>query len=318
MLTSPPVTSNPAQPVEVRELRKSLGGRLVLDRVNLSVIPGETLGLLGPNGAGKSTLIRMMAGLRLPDSGTVEIFGQRPGSPRAKELTGYVPQEIALYPILTARQNLTTFARYQGLRGDRVKEAVQKALEWSGLSERGSDRTGDLSGGMRRRLNIAAGILHDPKILFLDEPTVGVDPQSRERIFAMIGELRCRGISIVYTTHYMEEAERLCDRIAIIDRGCIIAEGTRQELVRQTVGERQLFRLKCEIPMPERLRQTLLSRNVSVEGQDVHVSLLQPAEEIRGLLELFDAEKVPVQSLSLESHTLESVFLHLTGKELRE
>ena len=253
-------------PLIVNNVAKSFNGRKALNGVSLEVREGEVLGLLGPNGAGKSTLVRTIMGRVTPDAGEITIFGAaaRAGDNAAREQVGVVPQEIALYPLLTARENLLVFGRYYGLRGEKLDEAIQQSLTWAGLTERAFDTTKKLSGGMKRRLNMAAGVIHKPRLLLLDEPTVGVDPQSRERIYQMIEALRADGVSLIYTTHYMEEAERLCDRIAIIDQGKIIAIGTKDELVRSTIGE------KREIVM---------------------------------------VEKVP---------SLEAVFLHLTGKELRE
>ena len=253
-------------PIEIDSVVKSFNGRRALDGVTLSLGQGEVLGLLGPNGAGKSTLVRMIMGRVRPDSGDVRIFGKpaAAGDNVARAEVGIVPQEIALYPNLSSFENLTVFGRYLGLKGAALDEAIARALTWSALSDRAGEGVKNLSGGMKRRLNMAAGVLHRPKVLLLDEPTVGVDPQSRERIYEMIEGLEADGTSLVYTTHYMEEAERLCDRVAIIDHGKIIAEGTKDELVRATVGE------KREVVM---------------------------------------VEKVP---------TLESVFLHLTGRELRE
>ena len=252
-------------PIEIVGLVKNFNGRRALDGVSLALRQNEILGLLGPNGAGKSTLVRTIMGRVRPDSGEVRVFGKPAlaGDSAARAEVGVVPQEIALYPNLSPYENLTVFGRYLGLRGSALEEAVARALEWSALSDRAGEPVKTFSGGMKRRLNMAAGVLHRPKVLLLDEPTVGVDPQSRERIYEMIEGLAAAGTSLVYTTHYMEEAERLCRRIAIIDHGRIIAEGTKDELVRATVGD------KREVVM---------------------------------------VEKVP---------TLESVFLHLTGRELR-
>jgi ABC-2 type transport system ATP-binding protein len=253
-------------PLQIDRVVKSFDGRQALSGVTLSLRPGEILGLLGPNGAGKSTLVRTIMGRVRPDSGEVRIFGKPApaGDSQSRAQVGVVPQEIALYPNLSPIENLSIFGRYLGLRGDALDAAMQRALEWSALSDRAGEPVKTFSGGMKRRLNMAAGVLHQPKVLLLDEPTVGVDPQSRERIYQMIEGLKAGGTSLVYTTHYMEEAERLCNRVAIIDHGKIIAEGTKDELVRATVGEAR---------------------------------------------EVVMVEKVP---------TLESVFLHLTGRELRE
>ncbi|HEY3056874.1 MAG TPA: ABC transporter ATP-binding protein [Thermoanaerobaculia bacterium] len=253
-------------PLAITDVVKTFDGRRALDGVSLDLHEGEILGLLGPNGAGKSTLVRTIMGRVRPDRGEVRIFDRvaPAGESSARERVGVVPQEIALYPLLSARENLIVFGRYQGLSGAALDEAVDRALEWSVLSDRTDDPVKTFSGGMKRRLNMAVGTLHRPRILLLDEPTVGVDPQSRERIYGMIESLRGEGVSLIYTTHYMEEAERLCDRVAIIDHGRLIATGTKNELVRATVGDKR---------------------------------------------EMIMVEKVP---------TLESVFLHLTGRELRE
>jgi len=253
-------------PIQINNVVKSFNGRRALDGASLELRQSEVLGLLGPNGAGKSTLVRTIMGRVAPEAGDVLIFDRvaKPGDNAAREHVGFVPQEIALYPLLTVRENLIVFGGYQGLKGSTLHEAIEAALKWSALADRAGDVTKTLSGGMKRRLNMAAGVLHRPRILLLDEPTVGVDPQSRERIYAMIETLRSDGVSMIYTTHYMEEAERLCDRVAVIDHGRVIAVGTKAELVRSTIGE------KVEVVM---------------------------------------VEKVP---------TLESVFLHLTGRELRE
>ena len=222
--------------VEVRGLTKRFGELQALAGVDLTLATGEVLGLLGPNGAGKSTLVRALVGRIRPDAGEIRLLGRPAEEPGARAALGYVPQEIALYGVLTARQNLALFGRLMGLGGERLERAVDAALAFANLDDRAGDAVEPFSGGMKRRLNLAIGILADPKVLLLDEPTVGVDPQSRERIYGMIVELAERGVAILYTTHYMEEAERLCDRVAVIDHGEVIATGTQEELVRSTVG----------------------------------------------------------------------------------
>ena len=309
---------NEVLPLEVRDVAKSFGGRRALDGVTLAVRPGEILGLLGPNGAGKTTLVRAVAGRVVPQFGTLSLFGRAPSDPGSKSARGWVTQEIALYPLLTPRENLWTFGRYQGLSAGALDEAIGRSLEWIGLTDRAHERTERLSGGMKRRLNIAAGTIHGPRLLLLDEPTVGVDPQSRERIYAMIEELRHRGVSVLYTTHYMEEAERLCDRIAIIDHGRIIAEGTKEELVRRTIGTRQAVTVETERPVSPRLRGALEKIGATVDGSRVQASVEDPPRQIRELLEIFHAENAEIHDLTLSSVTLEQVFLHLTGRELRE
>ncbi|HVE91005.1 MAG TPA: ABC transporter ATP-binding protein, partial [Actinomycetota bacterium] len=231
-MTSPLDTA--ARPVlECAGLVKRFGDRTAVDGAGFHIRSGEAYGLLGPNGAGKTTTISMLCGLLRPDAGEITVAGRRmdTGDPQVKSAIGYVPQEIALYPDLTARENLRFFGRLYGLSGRDLGSRIDETLDLVGLADRGDDRVSTYSGGMQRRLNIAAGLLHRPKLLVLDEPTVGVDPQSRNAILERVGELRAEGLGVLYTTHYMEEAQRLCDRIGIIDSGRILAEGTTAELV---------------------------------------------------------------------------------------
>jgi len=301
-----------ALPLEIRDVSKSFADRRALDGVSLELRPGEILGLLGPNGAGKTTLVRSVASRVVPDSGTVRILGFDAADPRARAVRGWVPQEIALYSLLSPRENLWTFGRYQGLSGDALDHGIAASLEWVGLADRADDKTDRLSGGMKRRLNIAAGTIHEPRVLLLDEPTVGVDPQSRERIYAMIGELKGRGVSLLYTTHYMEEAERLCDRIAIIDHGRIIASGTTEELIRKSVGAKQALTIETASPISVGLKEKLTRAGAVVDGDRIQASVEDPATQIRNLLELLHADGVAVRDLTLKNPTLEQVFLQLT------
>jgi len=305
-------------PLEVRDVVKSFGSRRALEGVTLDVRAGEILGLLGPNGAGKTTVVRSVVGRAQPESGSLRVFGQAPIHPTAIDSRGWVPQEIALYSLLTPRENLWTFGRYQGLVAAALEAAIDRSLEWAGLADRAKDRTSNLSGGMKRRLNMAAGTIHRPRLLLLDEPTVGVDPQSRERIYAMIGELKAQGVSLLYTTHYMEEAERLCDRIAIIDHGQIIASGTREELVHSTLGNRETITIDADAPVGPALREKLTRLGATVDGTAVRTLAEDPPRMIRELLEAFHAEKTPIRDLTLKRGSLEEVFLSLTGRELRE
>ena len=219
--------------IEIRNLEKSYSGLQALRGVNLTVKTGEAYGLLGPNGAGKTTLISILSGFVAPTRGACSIEGmdilRQPLV--VKPLIGLVPQEVSLYSALTGRENLAFFGRMYGVRGKALEERIHVLLDFAGLSERGNDRVGTYSGGMKRRLNLVCGLVHSPRYVFLDEPTVGVDPQSREHIFRSIEDLKKEGISLIYTTHYTEEAERLCDRIAIMDEGRVIADGRKSDLL---------------------------------------------------------------------------------------
>ncbi len=219
--------------LSVSSLRYTFSDRVAVDDVSFTVGAGEVFGLLGPNGAGKTTTISCIAGLRTPRAGALQ-FGGAPFVPsqdaRARARLGVVPQELALYSDLTARENLEFFGRLFGVAPDRIDAAIDRALELSGLADRAGDRVSEYSGGMKRRLNLAIGEVHDPELLILDEPTVGVDPQSRNHIFDALVRLKAGGKALLYTTHYMEEAERLCDRIAIMDEGKVLALGTAKEL----------------------------------------------------------------------------------------
>jgi ABC-2 type transport system ATP-binding protein len=307
-------------PLQIDSVVKTFGTRRALDGVSLELRAGELLGLLGPNGAGKSTLVRTIMGRVRPDSGEVRIEDRvaPPGDNGARAQVGVVPQEIALYPNLSSRENLTVFGRYLGMKAGVLDDAIARALEWSALAERADEQVKLLSGGMKRRLNMAAGVLHRPRILLLDEPTVGVDPQSRERIYQMIEGLRADGVSLIYTTHYMEEAERLCDRIAVIDNGRVIATGTKDELVRATIGPRREISVECEAIPDEALLRDLDALGAHVEERRATYMAEHPADAMVKMVKTIESHGVGIRDLTMKSPTLERVFLHLTGRELRE
>jgi len=302
-------------------LRKAFGDRVAVDDVGFSIAPGETYGLLGPNGAGKTTSISMIAGLLERDAGDVTIAGEPMSitSTAAKRHIGLVPQDIAIYPDLTARENLLFFSKLYGL-GDQVKQRVDEVLEIIELTDRAGDRTDEFSGGMKRRLNIGIGLLHKPALLILDEPTVGVDPQSRNAILSSVESLGRQGMAVLYTTHYMEEAERLCDRVGIIDEGKVIAEGTRRELV-ALVGQRDKIRLEASGPLQEGSDAMAALEGVQGAGlSDTGIELLvdDAGDRLPEIMGAAAAAGIAVGGVEIDKPNLEAVFLHLTGRALRE
>jgi ABC-2 type transport system ATP-binding protein len=303
-------------PLQVNALVKRFGQVVAVDDISLEMRAGECLGLLGPNGAGKSTLIRAIAGRVIPDSGQVAIFGASAGSPQARAALGWVPQDLALYPRLSATENLRSFGSYYGLTGKKLDQAVTWCLDWAALQDRAGDLVSTLSGGMKRRLNMAAGLIHQPRLVLMDEPTVGVDPQSRNRIFEMIEALRAEGMTIIYTTHYMEEAERLCDRIAIVDHGRIIALDTREALVHTSFASRSQVLARLEGP-PGKVSEWVESRRGRLVENTAEFTIEGP-KEIAALLDAASDAGLELVDLSLRRPNLESVFLHLTGRELRD
>jgi ABC-2 type transport system ATP-binding protein len=308
--------------IEVEKLVKKYGERVAVNEVSFSVQEGEIFGLLGPNGAGKTTTISILATLLPPDGGKVIIGGYDLAreANKIKPLIGFVPQELALYPTLSAWDNLAFFGRIYGLRGNVLKERIATALDMVGLRERAGDAVRTFSGGMKRRLNIAASLLHRPRILFLDEPTVGVDPQSRNFIFEHIERLKAEGMTIIYTTHYMEEAERLCDRVAIMDEGRILALDTPKGLIGLLGGGVIYVGIATEaieMLLPA-VRSLPHVRSASYQGGRLKVETSAARPALLELIELCNARDVPILSLEVLEPNLESVFLHLTGKRLRD
>ena len=303
-------------PLQIESVVKRFGDVTAVAGISLEVRERACLGLLGPNGAGKTTLIRSIVGRVRPDSGSVRVFGQPANSAAARQELGWVPQELALYPLLTARENLEAFGRYQGLGGKALRDAIQWCLEWASLADRADSVVKTLSGGMRRRLNMAAGLIHRPRIVLLDEPTVGVDPQSRNHIFEMVEALRQAGTTVIYTTHYMEEAERLCDLIAIVDHGRIIAQGSKEELVARSFGSRSDVLMRLEGAGAEAAAWAA-SRGGTLQDGVAHFPVDRPSD-IASLLDAAAGDGLNVIDLVLRRPNLESVFLLLTGRELRQ
>ncbi|GAA3383568.1 ABC transporter ATP-binding protein [Cryptosporangium minutisporangium] len=328
-MTSPdrtilPVETPPApRPVlRCRDLRKAFDGTTAVDGLSFEIAPGETYGLLGPNGAGKTTTILVVAGVLAADRGDVEVVGEpmTVRSVRAKRAIGYVPQETALYPELSGRENLRFFAGMYGLGRAAGRARVEEVLATVGLADRAGSAVKTYSGGMQRRLNIAVGLLHRPELLILDEPTVGVDPQSRNAILESIEQLSAAGMAVLYTTHYMEEAQRLCDRVGIIDRGRLVAEGTTRELT-GLVGESDHVRLTAAGDLAAAaaaLRELPSTRSATVGPDGIDVLDADARTALPALLATATGAGAVVRSVTVEEPDLEAVFLHLTGGRLRD
>lgn len=309
--------------LETIQLRKVYKDKTAVDEVNLYLDMGESVGLLGPNGAGKSTTIAMISTLIKPTSGDVKFEGksviQHPKHIRG--ILGVVPQEIALYDQLSALENLQFFARIYGLRGKQMHIAVEQALELVGLRERKKELIKTYSGGMKRRVNIAAALLHDPKLLIMDEPTVGIDPQSRNYILETVRLLnKEKQMTVLYTSHYMEEVEQLCDRIYIMDHGKMIAAGKKEELKSILSAEDTIF-LQLAEPCKE-LAQELRTlgdiRQVSEENQTIKLIVTKQSQVLGRLFQLAERHRAQITNLHVQKPTLEDVFLHLTGRKLRD
>jgi len=296
--------------LQVRNAVKTFGSNKALDNVSLELREGEWLGLLGPNGAGKTTLIRAIAGRVRLDSGSITLPGDK------HQILGIVPQEIALYPRLSALENLRCFGELMGLADPTLSERVEWALEFTGLKDRATDLVQTFSGGMRRRLNIACSVLHRPAVVLLDEPTVGVDPQSRQRIWEMLDRLRKDGASLLLTTHQLDEAQQMCDRIVVIDHGRVIASGNFDELVRQTIGSER----RVSITLESESQATVFSSwpETKIEGSTVRAVVRDIASDFSDLMSHAASRGVQVKDVQVQSPTLQAVFIHLTGRELRD
>ena len=306
----------------VDSLVRRFGDLTAVDDVSFRVAPGETYGLLGPNGAGKTTIISMVAGLIAADRGTVTVAGEvmTERTTEPKRHIGLVPQELAIYPDLSGRENLVLFGRLQGLRGTELRTRVDEVLALIGLADRATDRSKEYSGGMKRRLNIGIGLLHRPTLLILDEPTVGVDPQSRNAILESVEALATEGMAVLYTTHYMEEAERLCDRIGILDSGRLQAEGTRAELIRLTGGV-DTIRIGGSGDVGAaavELREIPGVERVDVERRSATLTVKDAPSLVAQVVGTAAAHGVVITDVEITQPDLESVFLHLTGKGLRD
>jgi ABC-2 type transport system ATP-binding protein len=301
--------------IKSENLKKLYGVVVAVDDVSFEVQKGETFGLLGPNGAGKTTTIKMLCGLLKPDAGTITLDGKtNPGLTDVRMSFGVVPQSLALYGELSALENLLFFGRIYGLSGQKLKERTRTCLEIAGLTERSKERVSKYSGGMKRRLNMVCSLLHDPPILLLDEPTVGVDPQSRNLIFETIEEMSKQGRTIIYTTHYMEEAQRLCDRVAIIDHGRILDMDSVENLITRHGGpshiEAEFEETQSDV---NKIKPFIESKNIQFDGTKIVFQTNRPMESLAKL----NSSGVRFRSLKVQTADLEDVFLNLTGRRLR-
>jgi len=307
--------------VSCRNLVKAWGRREVIRGVSFDIEPGEIYGLLGPNGAGKTTIVEMICGLVAPDAGEVMVAGQPVGvGVRVNRLLGVAPQEIALYPQLSAWENIRYFGRLSGLRGRELRQRVDEALDTVGLLERAGDLVSTFSGGMQRRANVAVAIVHRPSLLVLDEPTVGMDPQSRNSLLETIARLATEGVGVLFASHHMDEVQRMCSRVGIIDNGVLVAEGTPRDLVTTYGGSRTIcLRSTADA---DRLAAALVaqpfSSEVRVAAGEVSVTVATPGDELPRVVDIARLERIPLQDVRVVEPSLEHVFLNLTGRRLRD
>ena len=309
--------------IEIKDVTKSYGRHKVLQNVSFEIMEGELFGLLGPNGAGKSTLIDILTGIQSMDSGEIFINGKsiKTDKVEIRKHLGFVPQDIALLEELNAVDNLEYFGGLYGLAGQELKSQIEKLLEVAGLTDKKKEKVKNYSGGMKRRLNIAVAMLHNPSILILDEPTVGVDAQSRQHIFDYIQSLADQGTTILYTSHYMEEIETLCKRVFILDLGEEVAYGTKEE-VKKLVGHTQTVALTLD-RVPAGFDEVLKNSEngiqfVTVDGQDMELTIDQTIFSMMKLIEQVEQAQLVIKSVNVKETTLEEAFLQLTGKTLRD
>lgn len=306
--------------LQAQSISKSFGTHQAVDKLNLSIKKGCFYSLLGPNGAGKTTSINMLSSLILPDSGEIFIDGLNVNSNKSKVKTilGIVPQEISLYDDLTAYENLKFWGKMYRVPPGMLNIRINKLLTEFGLLDRKDDRIKTYSGGMKRRINIAAALLHQPKIVFMDEPTVGIDPQSRNNIYDAIQKMKEDGITILYTTHYMEEAERFSDKVGIIDKGKIIAEGSLDELKLQTQQHEQLIIHVSTISEQQKNELKNKFSTCKIEEEIIHLDLPNAKKELIPVLNFCSSLQLEIEQAEIHKANLESVFLSLTGKNLRD
>lgn len=308
--------------LEVKNLVKRYGETLAIDNVSFGIKEGEIFGLLGPNGAGKTTAINTIIGIMIPDKGDISIFGKdmKKYSMEIKRCIGIVPQEIAIYPDLTAYENVEFFGRLYSLKGSQLKERVEKVLDFTGLTERRKQQAKKFSGGMKRRLNIACALVHNPKLIIMDEPTVGIDPQSRNHILESVKKMRDEGATVIYTSHYMEEVEELCTDIAIMDHGKIIARGSKEELKAfVTVEEKTVITLNAmNYMVVDCIKKVDNIIDYSVSGKTLTIISKKDSRNLSQIIHCIINSGLEIISLSSEKPDLETVFLTLTGRTLRD
>lgn len=308
--------------LEIKNLIKRYGEHLAVDDVSLNIQDGEIFGLLGPNGAGKTTTINTIIGLTKIDSGKINIFGKEltANEMEIKAGIGIVPQDIALFEDLTAYENVSFFGRLYGLKGNKLKEGVKEALEFTGLWDRRKSYPKHYSGGMKRRLNIACAIVHKPKLIIMDEPTVGIDPQSRNHILNSVKKLNQMGSTIIYTSHYMEEIEEICDEIVIMDKGKIIARGSKDELKALISTEDKVTMELSSInyTIVDNIKSIYGVRECIVNQNCVEVISKKDSKNLGKIIDVIVNNDANINSINVEKPTLEGVFLTLTGRKLRD
>ncbi|MGZ9585538.1 ATP-binding cassette domain-containing protein [Paenibacillus marinisediminis] len=302
--------------IEVKGLEKAYAGKQAVRNIHFQVRKGSCFGLLGPNGAGKSTTMKILSCITQADKGSVQVLGYDVAkqAEEVKKVIGYVPQNITLYDKLSAYDNLVFFGELYGVTGKALKERIDEVLHQVGLADRAKDAVGTFSGGMMRRINIAAALLHRPKFMILDEPTVGIDPQSRNHIFDLIRSLKEEGITIIYSTHYMEEVEALCDDVAIIDHGKVVAEGALNDLLAQYGGKSVYLELEGDVD----LNLSSIEGTVTRQGRGYKIETNTVLETIGEVAELCRMKGYKPIQLEVVRPSLEMVFLHLTGTSLRD
>lgn len=305
--------SSVAPVLTLENIRKAYRGREALKGISWELRPGELLGFFGPNGAGKTTMIRCIAGLLTPDAGLIQRHPPKQAREDSEVRLGLVPQNLAVYADLTVQQNLEVFGRLEGITGKTLQRRIHQVLEWAALQDRTRSLVRTLSGGMQRRLNIACSVLHEPNILLLDEPTVGVDPQSRERIYEMMQELTSHGAAVLLTTHQLEEVESRCDRIIVMDAGMIVADGKLSDLINQTLGQPHRVILRFDDPCTVPLQGFTFDQS----GKSA-TRALQSMSQLPQILSVLTQLTHQPSQIDVRSYGLQDVFLELTGRSLRE